>query len=103
MEQILVDHGTIVLKYFLYIDKEEEGRRFKARQDEAAKNYKITEEDWRNREKWDAYMVAMEEMLTRTNQDQAPWHFIASNDKYFARIQVLTQFVDTLEQHLKEK
>ncbi|WP_282919857.1 hypothetical protein [Ignavigranum ruoffiae] len=103
MEQILVDHGTIVLKYFLYIDKEEEGERFKARQDEAAKNYKITEEDWRNREKWDAYMVAMEEMLTRTNQDQAPWHFIASNDKYFARIQVLTQFVDTLEQHLKEK
>lgn len=102
MEQILVDHGTIVLKYFLYIDKEEEGRRFKARQDEAAKNYKITEEDWRNREKWDAYMVAMEEMLNRTNQTKAPWYFIASNDKYFARIQVLEQFVQRLQTHLQK-
>ena len=106
MEKVLSDHGTVVIKFFLYIDKDEQAQRFKDREEEADKNYKITEEDWRNRDKWDQYMLAFEEMLDRTNTDHAPWKVIASNDKYFARLEVLKEFIKEVQQHLdkhKEK
>lgn len=101
MEKTLADHGTIVLKFFLFVDKDEQAKRFKDREEEVDKNYKITEEDWRNRDKWDQYILAFEEMLDRTNTPEAPWKIIASNDKYTARIQVLEAFVEQVESKLK--
>lgn len=100
MEKNLTDHGTVVMKFFLYIDKDEQEARFKARINEPEKNYKITEEDFRNRDKWDDYIDAMNEMLERTHQANAPWFVIPGNDKHYARIQVLKEFIKHLKQHL---
>lgn len=101
MERVLTNHGTAVMKFFLYIDKNEQASRFQARLDEPDKNYKITSEDWRNRDKWDAYIAAMNEMLVRTNQPNAPWYIISGQDKYYARFQVLKCFIKQLKEHLK--
>ncbi len=103
MEEVLSDHGAIVLKFFLYIDKDEQAQRFKDRQDNPDKNYKITDEDWRNREKWDAYIQAYEDMLALTDTDHAPWKIIASNDKYFARIEVLKEFIAYVQEQLDKR
>lgn len=100
MEKNLTDHGTAVMKFFLYIDKDEQAARFKARIDEPEKNYKITSEDFRNRDKWDDYIDAMNEMLERTHKEKAPWFVIPGNDKYYARIQVLEKFIKYLKHHL---
>lgn len=101
MEQALTDHGTIVMKFFLYIDKDEQTKRFNARIDEPDKNYKITGEDFRNREKWDEYIEAMNEMLERTNQPEAPWYVIPGNSKYYARIEVMKHFIKHLKKFLE--
>ncbi|SHI81543.1 hypothetical protein [Parasporobacterium paucivorans] len=91
--------GAIVQKFFLYIDKEEQLKRFTERQIAADKMYKITEEDWRNREKWDSYLEAMNEMLVRTDTDHAPWIILSGQDKKYARIRVLEEFIrNTREQ-----
>lgn len=103
MEARLTQTGTILMKFFLYIDKDEQAQRFEDRQEEEDKQYKITEEDWRNRKKWDAYEVAYEEMLARTHQKNAPWYLIASNDKYYARIKVLETFINHVENILSKK
>ena len=72
-------------------------RRFKQRQEITYKRFKITEEDWRNRKKWPAYERAVEDTLSRTSSDLAPWHVVASNDKLFSRIEVLERLVERLE------
>lgn len=100
MEENLVDHGNLVMKFFLYIDEAEQQERFESRVEEPDKNYKITAEDWRNREQWDAYIDAYEEMLDRTDTDKAPWYIIPTNDKYYARVMVLEKFVKHVEEHL---
>lgn len=100
MEKNLTDHGTAVMKFFLYIDKDEQAERFKARIDEPEKNYKITAEDFRNRDKWDEYIDAMNEMLECTHKEKAPWFVIPGNDKYYARIQVIKEFIKYLKEHL---
>ncbi|GHU58013.1 polyphosphate:AMP phosphotransferase [Clostridia bacterium] len=100
MERQFVHHGTIVFKFWLQIDKDEQLRRFTARQEDPLKQYKITEEDWRNREKWDLYEQAVNEMLLQTDTDYAPWTIIESNSKKHARIKVLEKFVETLEKNL---
>lgn len=102
MEATLTNHGTLVLKFFLFIDKDEEAKRFKDREEDPDKQYKITEEDWRNRDKWDKYMVAYQEMLDRTDKPNAPWITVATNDKYAARIQVLETFVKAVENHIDQ-
>ncbi len=99
-EQQLTASGIIVLKFWLAISPEEQLRRFKARQKIAYKQYKITEEDWRNREKWDAYQAAACEMIERTSTDQAPWVLVESEDKRWARIKVLRAVVDRLSREL---
>lgn len=99
-EQILTDHGNIVMKFFMYIDEDEQKERFMSRIEEPHKNYKITQEDLRNRKQWDNYIEAMEEMLDRTHTTNAPWYIIASNDKKYARIQVLEYFIQHIENHL---
>ena len=92
MERHITNCRTLVLKYFISIDKDEQYERFKEREEEADKLYKITDEDWRNRAKWDEYTVAMNEMLARTDTDYAPWIIVEGNDKKYARLKVLKSF-----------
>ncbi len=102
MEQQLVHHGAVVLKFWLHIDKEEQAKRFRDRQQNPDKSWKITDEDWRNREKWELYEMAVDEMLVRTSTTDAPWIIIEGNDKYYARIKVLETVVEALEKRLKK-
>lgn len=103
MEEHLYDEGTIVLKFWLHIDKEEQEKRFKERMNNPEKQWKITDEDWRNREKWDQYEEAVNEMIVRTSTTYAPWVVVEANDKYFARIKVLETVADTLSKTLQEQ
>lgn len=100
MERELVDSGSIVLKFFLLISKEEQMRRFEDR--EKDKPHKITEEDWRNREKWDDYVLAINEMIYNTDTSYAPWTIVSSEDKYYARIRVLKEFNQKAREKIKE-
>lgn len=103
MEEMLADHGTALIKFWLQIDKEEQMRRFQQREEDQRKNWKITTEDWRNREKWDAYLPAVEEMISRTSTKDAPWIIIPSNDKRFARLYVLQKVIEAMEACLEEE
>ncbi|MCL2224316.1 MAG: polyphosphate:AMP phosphotransferase [Defluviitaleaceae bacterium] len=100
MEAHLSAHGVIIFKFWLDIDRDEQLRRFKSRQTDPFKHYKITEEDWRNREKWDCYEDAIDEMLAKTNTPYAPWTVVESNKKKYARIKVLETIAKTLELEL---
>jgi polyphosphate kinase 2 (PPK2 family) len=99
-EAELTDYGVIVVKFWLSIDKDEQLRRFKEREKIGYKRYKITEEDWRNREKWDDYARAVHDMVDRTGTTHAPWTLVEANDKYFARVKVLKTLADRLEAEL---
>ena len=103
MERDLAEAGAVVLKFWMQIDKDEQARRFKERQENPEKQWKITEEDWRNREKWDQYEEAVNEMLIRTSSPYAPWIVVEGNCKYYARIKVLETVVDAIEKRLEEK
>jgi polyphosphate:AMP phosphotransferase len=96
-EEQLVSSGIVLLKFWLQIDREEQLRRFEDRQVTPWKRHKITAEDWRNRDKWDAYEAAVEEMLARTSSSGAPWLLIPGNDKRYARIAVLTHVCERLQ------
>ena len=100
MERNWADYGAIVLKFWMQIDKDEQERRFTERQNNPDKQWKITEEDWRNRAKWDQYEVAVDEMLVKTSTTYAPWIIVEANDKLYARIKVLETVVDTLKKRL---
>ncbi len=102
MESHMANAGAVVLKFWLHIDKDEQERRFKERQANPAKEWKITDEDWRNREKWDQYEEAVNEMLIRTSTTYAPWIVVEGNDKRYARVKVLQTVVDALEKKVKE-
>lgn len=102
MEKQIYDHGSLVLKFFVTIDKNEQLKRFKDRQREPDKQYKITDEDWRNRNKWDSYIEAMNEMLERTNVDFAPWIIVEGNQKKYARIKVMEEYIKYAKEHLKK-
>ena len=88
------------VKFWLHIDKDEQLRRFNDRMNTPEKRWKITDEDWRNREKWDQYEQAVDEMLARTSTSFAPWHIIQSQDKKFARIQTLNLLIKAIEEKL---
>lgn len=103
MEAELAHAGSIVIKFWLHIDKDEQERRFKERQENPAKQWKITDEDWRNRAKWDEYEKAVDEMLVRTSTLYAPWVVVEGNNKYYARIKVLQTVVDAIEKSLSER
>lgn len=102
MESHMVNAGTVVLKFWIHIDKDEQEKRFKERQNDPAKQWKITDEDWRNRAKWDQYEEAVNEMLVRTSTTYAPWIVVEGNDKYYARVKVLRTVVEALEAKIKE-
>ena len=101
MEAHLVKSGTIVLKFWMHIDKDEQEKRFKQRMETPEKQWKITDEDWRNRDKWDDYEKAVDEMMLRTSTTEAPWHIIEANSKLYARIKVLEIVVEALEKRLE--
>jgi polyphosphate kinase 2 (PPK2 family) len=96
-ETELVEHGAIVMKFWLAISKEEQLARFHAREQQGFKRYKITADDYRNRAKWDAYREAASDMVDRTSTELAPWTLVEANDKYFARVKVLRTLVAALE------
>lgn len=102
MESHMASWGAVVLKFWLHIDKDEQERRFRERQADPVKQWKITDEDWRNREKWDQYEDAVNEMLVRTSTTYAPWIVVEGNDKHYARVKVLKTVVDALEKKIKE-
>ena len=100
-EEQLVRHGIVVLKFWLHITNGEQLRRFKAREEVPYKRWKLTEEDWRNREKWELYEQAVNDMVERTSTVNAPWTLIEGNDKRFARIKVLKTVCERLERALE--
>ena len=99
-EEQLVNDGIVLLKFWLHISPEEQLRRFKEREELSWKQYKITEEDWRNREKWDEYKQAVKTMVEHTSTGLVPWTLIPANDKLFARIQVLKEVCEQLQKKL---
>ena len=101
-EEAMTSHGMLILKFWLHIDQDEQLSRFKAREQISYKKYKITEDDYRNREKWDDYKLAVNEMVTRTSTQEAPWVLVEGNDKRYARIKVLKTLCEKLEKMLSE-
>ncbi len=100
-ESELVREGVIILKFWLQIDKDEQLRRFTDRQNTPEKQWKITDEDWRNREKWDEYENAVDEMLMKTSTKNAPWNIIEANNKLYARIKVMNIIIDSISEYIK--
>ena len=101
-EAQMVRHNLLVVKFWLAITKDEQLQRFKDREKTAFKNFKITEEDWRNREKWELYEQAVCDMVDRTSTLDAPWTLVEANNKYFARLKVLKTVCDQIERKLKQ-
>jgi len=101
MEEHLVEFGAILVKFWLHIDQDEQLKRFQERQENPAKQWKITAEDWRNREKWSAYETAVNNMLFHTSTPYASWTIIESNCKYYARIKALETIIEKVEQALR--
>ncbi|MDE5700353.1 MAG: polyphosphate:AMP phosphotransferase [Lachnospiraceae bacterium] len=99
-EKELADWGAVIIKFWVQIDKDTQLARFNERQNTPSKQWKITEEDWRNREKWDLYEGAVNEMLQKTNTSYAPWHILESNDKRYARLKALRIVIESIEKAL---
>ncbi len=102
-EASLANYGTVICKFWIHISNEEQLRRFKEREQIDYKRFKITDEDWRNREKWGPYEDAVGEMILRTSTTYAPWTIVEGNDKLWARIRVLRTVCDAIEKRLKRK
>jgi polyphosphate:AMP phosphotransferase len=101
-EEQMVRNKTVVVKFWLSITKDEQLRRFKEREKIGFKRYKITDEDWRNRDKWDDYELAVCDMIDRTSTEIAPWTLVEANDKYYARIKVLKTLCERIEDALEK-
>ena len=97
-ERELADWGAVVIKFWVHIDNKTQLERFTLRQNTPEKQWKITEEDWRNREKWDLYEQAIDEMLQKTNTTFAPWYILESNDKKYARLKALRIVIDAIRE-----
>jgi AMP-polyphosphate phosphotransferase len=100
LEATLAAEGMVLVKFWMHVSPEEQLRRFEARQADPYKAWKLTEEDWRNREKRQAYADAVEEMLERTHTDVAPWHVVAAEDKRWARVDVVRRVCSAIEEAL---
>jgi AMP-polyphosphate phosphotransferase len=100
-EEQLVRHDTVLVKFWLTITKDEQLRRFKEREKTGFKRFKITDEDWRNREKWDEYEIAVCDTVDRTSTEIAPWTLVEANDKNFARIKILKTLCRRIEAAMK--
>ena len=96
-ERMLADDGAIILKFYLHISKDEQLFRFKRREADPMKHWKINDEDWRNRKKWDQHNDAAEDMFEKTSTESAPWHVVAANYKWFARVKTAETVVAAME------
>ena len=103
MEEYLVLSGAVLIKFWLQIDKKTQLERFKERETDPLKKYKITEEDYRNRKKWDLYDAAIDEMLEKTSTPVAPWTIIEANNKYYSRIKILETVIERIEARISKK
>jgi polyphosphate:AMP phosphotransferase len=101
-EEQLVEHGIVISKFWLHIDPDEQMRRFREREETPHKQHKITEEDYRNRERWRDYELAVNEMVQRTSTRSAPWTLVPANDKRFARVHVIETHLARLRAALRE-
>jgi polyphosphate kinase 2 (PPK2 family) len=101
-ERSLADEGMILVKLWLQISDDEQLRRFKRRQNDPLKAWKLTDEDWRNRDQRPAYEQAAEDMIARTDQPHAPWHLIAANSKRHARVKVIETVIERIESGMKQ-
>ena len=101
-EKELVDWGAVVIKFWVQIDKDTQLERFTDRQNTPEKQWKITDEDWRNREKWDLYEEAVDEMIQKTSTTYAPWYVLESNDKKYARIKALKTMIRAIEKKIEK-
>ncbi|MBS4052966.1 MAG: polyphosphate:AMP phosphotransferase, partial [Methylomonas sp.] len=99
-EEAMLAHGIVIMKFWLHIDHDEQLARFKRREEISYKQFKITEEDYRNRDKWDDYQKAVNEMIARTSTSKSPWLLVEANDKYYARIKVIKAYCECLEKML---
>ena len=99
-ERQLVDFGTILVKFWIHISKDEQLRRFEGRKETPYKSWKLTDEDWRNREKWDQYEEAINDMLLKTSTLTAPWTIVEGNCKWYARVKALMTCVNALTDEL---
>lgn len=102
-EQLLTDGNYIILKFWIHVDKEEQLKRFKERAANPYKSWKLTDEDWRNRAKFDLYEEAANEMFEKTDTEQAPWILVPGNDKYYARILVLEETIAHIKKEVKRR
>jgi AMP-polyphosphate phosphotransferase len=96
-ERLLIDDGTVMVKIYLHISKDEQLFRFKRRESDPLKHWKISDEDWRNRKKWDEHNKAAEDMFDKTSLDIAPWHVVGANFKWYARVRSVKLVSDALE------
>lgn len=101
-EKLLADDGTEIIKLYLHITKDEQLARFKRREADPYKHWKINDEDWRNRAKWDEHNRAAEEMFDRTSTDIAPWKIIAANYKWYARVKAVEMLCERVERLLEK-
>lgn len=102
-EKTLTDEQYIIIKYWIHVDKEEQLTRFKERQTNPYKSWKLTDEDWRNRSKFDDYVIAADDMFEHTDSKNAPWVLIPGNNKNYARIKVLKETIKHVEKELKRR
>jgi polyphosphate kinase 2 (PPK2 family) len=100
-ERMLADDGTIIVKFFLHISEAEQLKRFERRRQDPLKAWKLTDEDWRNREKRPAYEAALEEMFERTGRDRAPWRIVPAESKRYARVHVMQEVIAAIEEGCK--
>ena len=96
-ERLLIDDGAVIVKFYFHITKDEQLTRFKRREADPYKSWKISDEDWRNRRHWDEHNQAAEEMFERTSPPSAPWHAVAGNYKWHARLVMLREVIQALE------
>jgi polyphosphate kinase 2 (PPK2 family) len=101
-ERTLADEGMILVKLWLHISDEEQLRRFKRREKDPLKAWKLTDEDWRNRDRRSEYVDAVEDMVARTDQPHAPWHLIEGDSKRYARVKVIETVIDRIEAGMRQ-
>ena len=97
-ERNLVLEGVIIVKFWLQVSPDEQLKRFEKRQDDPLRRWKLTDEDWRNRDKLDLYNDAVEDMFKRTDHDLAPWHLVSGEQKRWARVQVIETLIERIEE-----
>jgi AMP-polyphosphate phosphotransferase len=102
-ERTFCDEGGILVKFWMHVSPEEQLHRFEKRQNDPLKSWKITDDDWRNREKRPLYEEALEDMLVRTDHPQSPWHLIEGDSKRFARVKVIETVIEEIERGMRER